>query len=81
MTEEASMAHPSLVRYVLVRGFLQFGLLSAALYVLVIVFWKGGTLEAHHLKSVLAFPLAGLAWGLAMYFFDKWRFRDQRGRG
>lgn len=75
------MARGSLARYVFVRGFLQFGLLAAALYVLVIFLWPGGTFETHHLKIALTLPVMGLAWGFVMYFFDRWRFRDQENRG
>jgi len=67
------MERTNLARYIFVRGFLKFGFLAAALYVIVIFVWPGRSFAPHDLKIALAFPIAGLAWGFIMYFVDKRR--------
>lgn len=65
------MTHTNLAYYIFVRGFLQFGLLAATTYVLIILLWPGRTFAAYDLKIALAFPMAGLFWGFVMYFVDR----------
>jgi hypothetical protein len=71
------MKRNGFLHYVIVRGFFQFGLLAAALYVSTVLLWPGRPFLGHDLKIALACPAVGLLWGAVMYLVDLWKSKKQ----
>jgi len=65
------MTKASLSYFVLVRGFLQFGILAAGIYVLLSVFTEGTSLSAVRWGIVVGFPVFGLLWGLLIWWYEQ----------
>jgi hypothetical protein len=63
--------------YIWIRGFLQFGLISAALFLLfsLIANWPSLTVGLNYVLVVIAAPIFGLLLGALMYYWDKKRGR------
>lgn len=67
------MAKSSVAYFVLVRGFLQFGILAAAVYVLLNVLMNGSSLSTVQWGIVIGFPVFGLLWGLLIWWHEQKR--------
>lgn len=67
------MTKSSLAYYVLVRGFLQFGVLAAAVYVFLNVLMDGPSLATLQWGIVLGAPVFGLFWGLLLWWLEQRR--------
>ena len=65
------MTKSSLAYFVLVRGFLQFGILASVIYVLLNVLMDGPSLSTVRWGIVIAFPVFGLLWGLLMWWLEQ----------
>lgn len=53
------------------RGFLQFGILAAAIYVLLNVLMDGPSLSSVRWGIVIGFPVFGLLWGLLIWWYEQ----------
>ena len=67
------MPRSSLTYFVLVRGFLQFGILAAVVYVLLNLFVEGSSLSTVRWGIVIGFPLVGLLWGAFIWWVEQRR--------
>lgn len=65
------MTKTSLTYFVLVRGLFQFGVLAAALYVLLNVLMDGPSLATLRWGIVFSFPVFGLFLGLLMWWLEQ----------
>lgn len=67
------MTKSSVAYFVLVRGFLQFGILAAVIYVLLNVLMDGTSLSTVRWGIVIGFPVFGLLWGLLIWWYEQRR--------
>lgn len=65
------MTKASLSYFVLVRGFLQFGILAAVIYVLLNILMDGTSLSTIRWGIVIGFPVFGLLWGLLIWWYEQ----------
>lgn len=63
----------SVAYFVLVRGFLQFGILAAVIYVLLNILMDGTSLGSVRWGIVIGFPVFGLLWGLLIWWYEQRR--------